>query len=96
MLQEIKIRTKNAEELKPLLRLALEREINLLGHSIQRTREQLASFEKQFSMSTDEFLRRFTKEDLGETLDFIDWYGETKMLSQLEEQKRALERAEIS
>jgi hypothetical protein len=96
MLQEVKIRTRDAEALKPILRLALEREIKLLGHSIQRTRERLTSFEKQFSMSTDEFLRRFTKDDLGETLDFIDWYGETKMLAQLEEQKRALEKAEIT
>jgi hypothetical protein len=47
-------------------------------------------------MSTDEFLRRFTKDDLGETLDFVDWYGETKMLAQLEEQKRALEKVEIT
>ena len=96
MLQEVKIWTRNAEELKPILRLALEREIKLLGHSIQRTPERLTSFEKQFSMSTDEFLRRFTKDDLGETLDFVDWYGETKMFAQLEEQKRALEKAEIT
>ena len=42
-------------------------------------------------MSTDEFLRRFNKDDLGETMDFIDWYGETKMVASLFEQKKAIE-----
>jgi len=96
MLQEVKIRARNADALKPVVRMAIEREIKLLGHSIQRTQERLAAFEKQFSMSTDKFLRRFTKDDLGETLDFIDWFGETKILAQLQEQKSALERAEIT
>jgi hypothetical protein len=62
-----------------------------LEQGIRRTRLRLAAFEKQYSMSTDEFLPHFNKDDLGETMDFIDWYGETKMLASLYEQKRAIE-----
>jgi len=43
----------------------------------------------------EEFLRRFNSEDLGETLDFLDWHGETKMLALLEEKKKALEGARL-
>jgi len=77
--------------MRPLLRSALQRELKLLEQGIRRTRARMEAFEKQYGMSTDEFLRRFNKDDLGETMDFIDWYGETRMLASLGEQKKAIE-----
>ena len=46
-------------------------------------------------MSTAEFLRRFTPDDLGETLDFIDWQGETRMLALLEKKKAVFKEAQV-
>jgi hypothetical protein len=91
MLQQLVVKTQNPETMRPLLRSALQRELKLLEQGLLRTRVRLGAFEKQYGMNTNEFLTRFTKEDLGETLDFIDWYGETKMLASLEEQKKAIE-----
>jgi len=91
MLQKIVVNTQNSETMRPILRSALQRELKLLEQGIRRTLMRLTSFEKQYNMSTDEFLPRFNKDDLGETLDFIDWYGETKMLASLYEQKKAIE-----
>jgi type II secretory pathway predicted ATPase ExeA len=91
MLQQIVIKTQNSETMRPLLRSALQRELKLLEQGLRRTHTHLVAFEKQYNMSTDEFLRRFNKDDLGETLDFIDWYGETKMMASLREQKKAIE-----
>jgi len=54
------------------------------------TCRKLEAFEKQYHMSTAEFVRRFTSDDLGETLDFLEWQGETKMLALLEEKRRFL------
>ena len=96
MLQEIVIRVESNEPVRQLLESAIHNELKTIQHGINRTRERLAAFEKQYSMETEEFLRRFTKDDLGETMDFIDWYGETKMLALLEEQKRALKGAQVS
>lgn len=96
MLQEITIRAESSEPIKPLLESAIRTELKAIQHAINRTRERIAEFEKQFSMSTDEFLSRFTKDDLGETLEYMDWWGETKMLALLEEQKRALEGAQLA
>ncbi len=95
MLHQVTVKTKHPEAMRPLLRSALQRELRLLQQGIRRTDLRLAAFEKQYGMNTDEFLRRFTKDDLGETLDFIDWYGETKMLASLEEQKKAIEGTSI-
>ena len=91
MVQQIIVKTQNSETMRPLLRSALQRELKLLEQGLRRTRARLAGFEKQYSMSTEEFLRRFNKDDLGETLDFIDWYGETKMVASLFDQKKAIE-----
>lgn len=91
MLQQIVVNTQNSETMRPLLLSALQRELKLLEQGIRRTLMRLATFEKQYNMSTDEFLPRFNKDDLGETLDFMDWYGETKMLASLYEQKKAIE-----
>jgi hypothetical protein len=95
MLQQITIQTNDAKRLKPLLKSAIQSELRDIEHGIQLTRDRLEAFEKQYAMSTAEFLHRFTPEDLGETLDFTDWYGETKMLALLEEKKKTLEGARV-
>lgn len=95
MLQQITIQSESKIELKPLLETAIQGELRSLQHGINLTRARLVTFEKQFGMTTAEFLRRFTANDLGETLDFIDWQGETKMLALLEAKKSALEGVQV-
>ena len=77
MLQQITIQTPNAKRLKPLIESAIQNQLDDIEHGIQLTRARLETFEKQYNMSTAEFLRRFKPGDLEETLDFIDWQGET-------------------
>jgi hypothetical protein len=89
MLQQITVQTSNAKRLKPLLKSAIQNQLDDIEHGIKLTRAKLKAFEKQFGMSTAEFLRRFKPGDLDETLDFIEWQGETKMLALLEEKKAA-------
>ncbi len=95
MLQQITIQTPNAKRLKPLLKSAIQNQLDDIEHGIQMTRAKMETFEKQYKMSTAEFLRRFTPDDLGETLDFIEWQGETKMLALLEEKKTAFTEAQV-
>ena len=95
MLQQVTIRTTNAKRLKPLLKSAIQSQLDDIELGIQLKRARLEAFEKQYNMSTAEFLRRFTPDDLGETLDFIDWQGETKMLALLEEKKAVFEEAQV-
>jgi hypothetical protein len=78
-----------------LLKSAIQSQLDDIEHGIQWTRARMQAFEKQYNMSTTEFLRRFKPGDLDETLDFIDWQGETKMLALLQEKKAAYEEAQV-
>ena len=95
ILQQITIQTQNAKRLKPLLKSAIQSQLDDIEHGIQLTRTRIEAFEKQYGMSTTEFLRRFKPDELEETLDFLDWQGETKMLTLLEEKRDTLKDAQV-
>lgn len=95
MIHEITITTESPERVKPLLRNAIQSELAVLELGIARTRERLTGFEKQYGMSTAEFERRFDGQDLKESVDFIDWSGEIKMLHLLEDKHSALAGVQI-
>jgi hypothetical protein len=93
--QQVTIKAETSLSLKPLLESAIQGELKTVQHGINRTRERLSSFEKQFNMTSGDFHKRFQARELEETLDFIDWWGEIKMLALLEERRRALEGMQI-
>ena len=95
MLQRITVVTPNAKKLKPLLKTAIQTQIDDIEYGIQLTRARLIAFEKQYGISTTEFLKRFNRGELEETLDFLDWRGETKMLALLEETQTAFKSAQV-
>ena len=95
MLQQITIEIQDAGQFESILRAALEREVHLVEYSILRTWDRLRAFEKQYGMSTAEFERRFTPDDLGETLDFLEWDGEIETLHLLEEKQQVIKSAHI-
>ena len=95
MIQQVTITTESAESIKPLVESAIQERLKTLAFGISRTRERLAAFEKQYGMTTEEFARRFDGVDLKETLDFIEWSGEIKMLRLLEERRDALQNTGI-
>ncbi len=95
MLEQVMVMTESPAILKPLLKAALQNEARLLAHGIKRTKEQLRTFEKQFGMSSDEFVRRYEAGEIKETLDLVDWWGEIQMLRVLKEQQLALQGARV-
>lgn len=95
MLQQITIQTTDAKRLKPLIKSAIQNQLDDIEHGIQLTRAKLTGFEKQYNMSTAEFLRRFKPGGLEETLDFIEWQGKTKMLALLEGKKSVYKEAQV-
>jgi hypothetical protein len=55
----------------------------------------LAAFEKQYGITSDEFERRYVAAEIAESIDYIEWLGEIKMLRLLNEQKLALDGARV-
>ena len=95
MLQQITIQSRTSRPLKPLVELAIRKQLMSLRHGIARTRQQMAEFEARFGMSTAEMERRLQTGELSETLATIDWCMELAALRLLEEQYTTLNEARI-
>jgi hypothetical protein len=65
-----------------------------LKTSIARTQRKLTKFEKQYHVTTTNFLTDMTAEDLpGGDLEYVEWAGEAKLLIGLQTELQELEHA---
>ena len=60
-----------------------------------RTRTELDVFEKRYTMTTEEFERKFKSREIEETLDFLDWWMEVEALRHLEHQLQSMREAQL-
>ncbi len=95
MIQQVTITTESTESIKPLVESAIVGKLKNLQHGINRTRERLEAFERQFGMTSVEFERKINARELGESLDFIEWLGEIETLQILHNQQRSLRSAQV-
>jgi len=93
MHQQVVVTTDAPAALKPLLASAIHAELRMLELGLERIAERLQAFEKQYSLTSEEFEQRFATGEIGESLDYIEWVGEIKTYRRLEEQQQALQRA---
>ena len=77
--------------LRPLVQAAIQNEVRLLQTGIRRTEQRLRAFEGQCGFSTQEFLRRYQNDELPETLEFVEWVGESRLLERLKEKADTLQ-----
>jgi hypothetical protein len=96
MLQELTIRTNDRATLEPVLKAAIENEKKMLSLGLERTRQRLAEYERQYGMTSDQFERRLNALEVTETVAFSEWRMEIGMLRLLESQHRALQEAELA
>lgn len=76
--------------LQPLVEAAIQNELRLLQAGIRRTEQRLTAFETEYGLTSQKFVRRYEKDELGETLDFAEWVGEYRLLEQLSEKAETL------
>ena len=57
----------------------LDSEIQSLEDGLRRTQERIRDFESQYGFSTKEFLDRYRQNRIDETLETIEWVGESRM-----------------
>ena len=63
--------------------------------SIERARERLAGFERQYNVETARFLREMAAGDLtGGDVEYVEWAGQAQLLAGLEAELRELEDAQ--
>jgi len=93
--QQIIVSTAIPIDLKPLLEAAIRSELHMLELSLDRTAKRLHTFETQYGLTSEEFMRRFEAGALDESLDYIEWAGEIKTYHPLQTQQRALQSAHV-
>jgi hypothetical protein len=89
-MEELTLISSYQRPLRPLIEAALQNELRLLNVNIKRTEQNLSKFEVQFGLSTSEFIKRFENDELPETLDYVEWVGEYRLLIRLHEKTEAL------
>jgi hypothetical protein len=57
----------------------------------ERTRRQLQALEERHGMTSREFIERYERDELPETLEFAEWIGEYRLLERLTDRAHALE-----
>ncbi|MEZ4769364.1 MAG: hypothetical protein R2844_13175 [Caldilineales bacterium] len=77
------------QPLKPLVEAALNNELRILEAAIQRSERRLGEFEAVHGMDTRQFIERFEKDEFPETLEFVEWIGEYRLLIRLREKADA-------
>jgi hypothetical protein len=89
-MEELTLVSSYQRPLRPLVEAALQNELRLLQVNIKRTEQSLSNFETRFGLSTTEFIQRFENDELPETLDYVEWVGEYRLLMRLHEKAKAL------
>jgi phage shock protein A len=82
---ELKLISPRQRQLKHLVEAALHNELRLLEAGIRRTEQRIQEFETRHALSSAEFVNRYEQDELKETLEFVEWIGEYRLLERLRE-----------
>ncbi len=92
---ELTLVSKYDRSLRPLVEAALANELRLVEAAIRQTEQRIKQFESAYQMESKEFIDRFENDELEETLEFIEWVGEYRMLSLLRDKADMFQGIEI-
>lgn len=77
-------------ETLPLLRHAVERELNILKISIKNTEGRLKRFEKKYDMDSKQFYERFSAGEMGDDHETMLWAAEYEAFQHIKKELRKL------
>lgn len=89
-MHELKLVSKSKHQLKPIVEAALKNELRLIEAGIRQTEQRLNKFEEKYQRKTRDFIDRYENDEFEETMDFIEWIGESRLLERLREKADTL------
>ena len=88
---EIILETDMPEKATKFVVEALETETLRLKYSVELAKRRLSKFEKKYKVTSKEFIKDWSAEDLdGKDLEYVEWAGEYNLSTRLNERLRAL------
>lgn len=85
----------DTEELKALVKAALENEIKIINIGIRKTQENLQKLEDKYKMDSNTFYREYSSGEMGDDIEYIRWAGEVETLMRLQRNLKELSGAEV-
>jgi len=92
---QVIIRPQDADNLKNLIKGAVENQLRVINFGIDRTKRKLGELEKESGMDTKYFYEEFQKGKLGDDFKFIRWAGEYETLVRLQRDCNELQEVEL-
>lgn len=90
-MSEIVLRSNKPDKASLVVKEALETEMLRVKYSRRLAKHRLKKFEEKYSVSSKEFINRWTAEDLeGGDMEYVEWAGEYKLSLILDERMAAL------
>ncbi|MCK5525366.1 MAG: hypothetical protein KAI83_19735 [Thiomargarita sp.] len=83
VMSELILVSDRRREIKPIIEAALKNEMRLIMAGVQKTEQNLKGFEEKYHKNTEKFISEYEEDKLEETIDFIEWIGEFRMLERL-------------
>lgn len=88
---EIILRTEEPNKVSEILKEAIETEKLRVRYSLDITRNRLNRFEQKYNISSEDFINRWSAEDLdGKDMEYVEWAGEYQFSINLSELLDAL------
>ena len=89
------IKPQTADNLRSLIRLAVENQLRVINFGIAKTKRKLGELEKETGMDSKDFYEEFQKGKLGDGLKYIRWAGEYETLERLQKDYTDLQGIEL-
>ena len=83
------------EELKTLVKGAMENEIKIIAIGLRKTGENLKKLEDRYKMDSGTFYKKYSSGEMGDNIEYIRWAGEIETLKKLQRNLQELSEAEV-
>lgn len=74
-----------SEDVAPVIKDSIHREIVLLESKINLVKGEIKQFEEKYHSTSSAFQKKFDKGELGDSQDYFEWWGLLKGLKTLED-----------
>ncbi len=89
------IEPQTAENVKKLIKSAVENERRVISFGISKTKKKLEELEKKAGMDSETFYKKYNEGEMGDDLETIRWAGEYETMLQLQRDFNDLSEAEL-
>lgn len=94
-IEEKKMTISIPEESSEVVIATIQKEIARLRKKIAALSQNLKNLEKQYDLSSEEFIKKFNNGELGDDEVFFEWYADIQTLKEIQKKLKLLEKVKL-